>query len=57
MVGGIKMIVTLINRDTNEDITFTYALTMTVVDDEILIIDKNYNQCIFPLNDWLVTVI
>ena len=56
MLGGIKMIVTLINRDTNEDIKFTYVITMTIINDEILIIDKNYSQCSFPLNDWRVTV-
>ena len=51
------MIVTLINRDTYEDIKFKYVITMTVINDEILIIDKNYNQCSFPLNDWMVTVV
>ena len=51
------MIVTLINRDTNEDIEVTYVITMTIINDEILIIDKNYNQCSFPLNDWMVTVV
>ena len=56
MVGGIKMIVKLINRDTNEDIIFTEVITITVIDDVIFIIDKNYNQCSFPLNDWRVTV-
>ena len=50
------MIVTLINRDTNEDIKFTEVTTMTVIDDVIFIIDKIYNQCNFPLNDWRVTV-
>ena len=50
------MIVTLINRDTNEDIKFSYVITMTVINDEILIIDKNYNQCSFPLNDWMVVI-
>ena len=50
------MIVTLINRDTNEDIKFIYVITMTVINDEILIIDKNYNQCNFPLNDWMVVI-
>ena len=50
------MIVKLINRDTNEDIIFTEVLTMTVIDDVIFIIDKNYSQCSFPLNDWRVTV-
>ena len=56
MVGGIKMIVKLINRDTYEGVKFTEVITMTVINDEILIIDKNYNQCSFPLNDWRVTV-
>ena len=56
MVGGIKMIVILINRDTDEDIAFTAVINMTVIDDEIVIIDKNYNQCSFPLNEWWVTV-
>lgn len=50
------MIVKLINRDTNEDIKFIHVINMTVINDEILIIDKNYNQCSFPLNDWMVVV-
>ena len=50
------MIVKLFNRDTNEDIKFSYVITVSVINDEILIIDKNYNQCRFPLNDWRVTV-
>ena len=50
------MIVTLINRDTYEDIKFTGIITMSVIDDVIFIIDKIYNQCSFPLNDWRVTV-
>lgn len=51
------MIVRIINRTTNEDIKFSAVITTTVINDEILIIDENYNQCSFPLNDWMVTVI
>ena len=50
------MIIKLINRDTYEGVKFTEVITMTVINDEILIIDKNYNQSSFPLNDWMVTV-
>lgn len=50
------MIVKLINRDTYEGIKFTEVITVTVINDDILIIDKNYNQCSFPLNDWMVSV-
>lgn len=57
MVGGLlKMIVKLINRDTYEDIKFTEVISVAVVIDEILIMDKNYSQCSFPLNDWWVTI-
>ena len=50
------MIIKLINRDTYEGVIFTEVITMTVINDEIFIIDKNYNQSRFPLNDWMVTV-
>lgn len=50
------MTVILINRDTNEVIKFSYVIGMVVVNDEILIMDKNYNHCSYPLNDWRLVV-
>lgn len=50
------MTVILINRDTNEVIKFSNVISMIVVNDEILIMDKNYNFCSFPLNDWRLAV-
>lgn len=57
MLGGIKMIVRIINRTTNELIEIKNSLSISVINNEIVIIDIHYNQYIYPLNDWMVTVI
>ena len=58
MVGGYKkMIVRIINRTTNELIEIKKSLTINIINNEIIIIDIHYNQYIYPLNDWMVTVI
>lgn len=57
MVGGIKMIVRIINRTTNELIEIKESITVHIINDEIIVIDILYNQYIYNLNDWMVTVI
>ena len=56
MVGGVKMIVRIINRTTNELIEIKKSLSINIINNEIIIIDIHYNQYIYPLNDWRVTV-
>lgn len=57
MVGGIKMIVRIINRTTNELIEIKNSLSVNIINDEIIIVtDIYYNKCIYPLNDWRITV-
>ena len=56
MLGGIKMIVRIINRTTNELIEIKKSLSINIINNEIIIIDIHYNQYIYPLNDWRVTV-
>lgn len=51
------MIVRIINRTTNELIEIKESLTIYIINDEITIVDIYYNQYIYPLNDWMVTVI
>lgn len=51
------MIVGIINRTTNELIEFKNLLSIAIINDEITIIDNQYNQYIYPLNDWMVSVI
>lgn len=53
----IKMIVRIINRTTNELIEIKDPLSIAIINNEITIIDIRYNQYIYPLNDWMVTVI
>ena len=57
LLGGNKMIVRIINRTTNELIEIKKTLTINIINNEIIIIDIRYNQYIYPLNDWMVTVI
>lgn len=51
------MIVRIINRTTNELIEIKDSLTILIINNEITITDIHYNQYIYPLNDWMVTVI
>ena len=51
------MIVRIINRNTNELIEIKESLTIHIINNEIMVIDILYNQYIYPLNDWMVTVI
>lgn len=51
------MIVRIINRTTNELIEIKNSLSIAIINDDITIIDIHYNQYIYPLNDWMVTVI
>jgi len=51
------MIVRIINRTTNELIEIKESLTIHIINNEIIVIDILYNQYIYPLNDWMVTVI
>lgn len=51
------MIVRIINRTTNELIEIKESLTIYIINNEIIVIDILYNQYIYPLNDWMVTVI
>ena len=53
---GNKMIVRIINRTTNELIEIKKTLTINIINNEIIVIDIHYNQYIYPLNDWRVTV-
>lgn len=51
------MIVRIINRTTNELIEIKNTLSIDIINNEIIVIDIHYNQYIYPLNDWMVTVI
>ena len=51
------MIVRIINRTTNELIEIKNSLSINIINNEIIIIDTHYNQYIYPLNDWMVSVI
>ena len=53
---GNKMIVRIINRTTNELIEIKNSLTVNIINNEIILIDIHYNQYIYPLNEWRVTV-
>ena len=50
------MIVRIINRTTNELIEIKKSLSINIINNEIIVIDIYYNQYIYPLNDWRVTV-
>ena len=56
MVGGVTMIVRIINRTTNELIEIKKSLSINIINNEIIVIDIQYNQYIYPLNEWRVTV-
>ena len=51
------MIVRIINRTTNELIEIKKIISISIINNEIIIIDIHYNQYIYSLNDWMVTVI
>lgn len=50
------MIVRNINRTTNEVIEIKNSLCINIVKDNIIVIDIYYNNYIYPLNDWRMTV-
>ena len=50
------MIVRIINRTTNELIEIKKTLSINIINNEIIVIDIHYNQYIYSLNDWRVTV-
>lgn len=51
------MIVKNINRTTNEIVEIKNSLSISIINNEIIVIDIHYNQYIYHLNDWMVTVI
>lgn len=50
------MIVRIINRTTNELIEIKNSSSIDIIKGDIIVIDIYYNQYIYPLNDWRVTV-